>query len=212
MSLKERAKTRRELAFDYMKEARNIHKLWVGRLKALPPERRPVLVGGINWHERWVRRYDFSHKPFRDIKKGVGGIQMKTVSDEILKRRIGIDLDLCWFPDCKAVWPTEEGIYCPTCDTFKCPSCGRCFCDLPPFTQYVLDAEMASIGLWQPFSNPKKRKKRRKYFEFEGRSHFLEWAKVCYPDEHARYSRGEITFDELVSRIRIRTDRGVLIK
>jgi len=81
--------------------------------------------------------------------------------DERLKKRIGVDLDLCWFPDCGAVWKTEEAEFHEDCQTFKCPKCKRCFCDLDPFTQYVLDAELASLGIWSPFTNPKRRKRRR---------------------------------------------------
>jgi len=76
------------------------------------------------------------------------------------KSRIGVDLHLCWFSDCRAVWKLEEAEYCDSCDTWKCPACNRCFCDLPEEIRFAMDAEMASIGLWDPFHNPPKRKKR----------------------------------------------------
>lgn len=122
--------------------------------------------------------------------------------DEDLKKRIGVDLDLCWFPECKAVWKTEEGTYCPICDTWKCPACHRCFCDLPAFTQYVLDAELASIGLWRPFSNPPKRKKRGgRVIRGVTRDDFIEFAEKFYPSLVADYEAGRITFDKLLLEV-----------
>jgi len=134
--------------------------------------------------------------------------------DEDLKRRIGIDLHLCWFPDCKAVWRIEEATYCSTCDTYSCPKCRRCFCDLPPLVQYVLDAEMASLGLWDPYSNPRRRKKRGpriKTWVFS-RPDFEWWAKEHFPELYSSYERGEISFSQLVHQLQGITGRTIIVR
>lgn len=132
--------------------------------------------------------------------------------DERLKERAGKGSHLCWFPDCGAVWPLDAATYCPVCDTWKCPSCGRCFCDLPPFTQHVLDAEMASLDLWDPWHNPPRRKKRRKTpFEMT-RSEFLSYAERSHPSLYARYRSGEFDFEGLRGRVMAKIDRIIRIR
>jgi len=97
------------------------------------------------------------------------------------RKLIGLELHLCWFPDCRMVWRLEEAVYCGTCDAWRCPRCSRCYCDLPPFAQHVLDAEMASIGLWAPWHNPPTRKRRRTRLEFT-EVEFREWLREWYPE------------------------------
>lgn len=71
------------------------------------------------------------------------------------------DQDICWF--CEVEWSLEDAEYHHTCDTWRCPACGKCFCDLPEFTRQVLDREFYSIGLWNPFKNLPCRKRRTPY-------------------------------------------------
>jgi DNA-directed RNA polymerase subunit RPC12/RpoP len=77
-----------------------------------------------------------------------------------LRSKVGKGYHLCWFMDCKAVWRLEDAEYCPACDTWRCPSCHRCYCDLPKEVQFALDAEGASSWGWDPWHNPPKRKRR----------------------------------------------------
>jgi hypothetical protein len=128
------------------------------------------------------------------------------ILDRELKKRIGVDLDICWFPDCESVWRTEEGTYCPICDTYKCPKCGRCYCDLPPFTKYVLDAEMASIGLWRPYENAPKRKKRSSnVIRGVTREDFLVFCEHYYKHWLDDYRAGRISFEELQDKVERQT-------
>jgi len=118
------------------------------------------------------------------------------------KKRIGVDLHLCWFADCQAVWRLEEAAYHDECDTWACPACGRCFCHLPTFTQHVLDAEMVSLGLWNPFHNPPKRKRRSSdIIRGVSREDFLKFCEKYYSDLVADYRNGRINFDQLKYKV-----------
>lgn len=66
----------------------------------------------------------------------------------------------CWV--CGLVFVDDRAEFCESCQTFKCPGCGAHFCSLPEEVKRALDAEMFSVGLWSPYENPPKRKKRRK--------------------------------------------------
>jgi len=60
--------------------------------------------------------------------------------------------DLCYF--CGRPFKQSQGEYCPSCDTWKCPHCGKCLCDASPEARRILDREMISLGLWEdPFHN-----------------------------------------------------------
>ncbi|MEM2618767.1 MAG: hypothetical protein QW356_04700 [Candidatus Hadarchaeales archaeon] len=100
--------------------------------------------------------------------------------------------DLCWFGDCKAKFTEEEATYCPKCDTYRCPTCKRCYCDLPEEAKTALDAEMSSLGYWNPFSNPPRRKKRglgRRLLEEEW---LREYPYLAWEEFIERKHRGEI--------------------
>lgn len=62
----------------------------------------------------------------------------------------------CWACGVNFNPPKEN--YHELCQTYRCPSCGSCFCSLTPETQKALDRAMASYGLWDPFGNPCRRK------------------------------------------------------
>jgi hypothetical protein len=68
-------------------------------------------------------------------------------------------IDFCWF--CNSTFTESEAEYCEKCLTYKCPVCKGCYCNLPPIAQQALDNEMMSLGLWNPFHNPKRRKKKK---------------------------------------------------
>jgi len=125
--------------------------------------------------------------------------------------RIGKGLDICWFINCRATWKLEEAKYHKECQTFKCPKCGRCFCDLPPEIQWALDAEMASIGLWLPWHNPKRRKKRKTPWRWT-KSRFLEFVKERFPDLYEKYRRGEISFEFLHGEVMAILDRTIYLE
>lgn len=65
----------------------------------------------------------------------------------------------CW--DCGSVFEDDGAEFCGECQTFICPSCGTHYCTLPEPVRRALDAEMWSVGLWNPYTNPPRRKKRR---------------------------------------------------
>lgn len=95
---------------------------------------------------------------------------------------LGGEMSYCWF--CGRDFVDLLAAFCETCRTFKCPFCGGCFCDLNERAKQALDAEMVTLGLWEPSSNPPKRKKKsvaRERLE-------LEWATV-YP---------HLTWDEFI--------------
>lgn len=76
----------------------------------------------------------------------------------VLKRQPGYDV--CWV--CGTPFIPEDSLFCEKCGTFKCSLCGSCFCDLPLAAQKALDAELYSIGLWNPYGNPCRRKRRKR--------------------------------------------------
>lgn len=81
----------------------------------------------------------------------------------------------CWF--CGKTFKDLLAKFCERCRTFKCTFCEGCFCDLDGQSQKALDAEMFTLGLWEPYSNPPKRKRKsaaRERLE-------LEWA-TRYPE------------------------------
>ena len=89
-------------------------------------------------------------------------------------------------------WEVEEN-YCPICDTWKCPHCGKCFCDLPEPAKRALDAEMTSLGLWDVGGNPKRRKRRpspaqRWLYDVWRR----DYPSLSYDEFIRRVARGEI--------------------
>jgi hypothetical protein len=55
----------------------------------------------------------------------------------------------------------EDSHFCDNCKTFICPHCGTHFCSLPEEAKKALDAEMYTLGLWSPYTNPCRRKRRR---------------------------------------------------
>lgn len=113
--------------------------------------------------------------------------KFKELSDDE-KSLIGKGLHLCWFPDCGAVWFLDEGEYHDVCDTWKCPSCKRCFCDLPYNIQYALDAEGASSWGWNPWHNPRERKKRK--------SEGTLWLEYYWATHHSN-----ITWNEFIKKV-----------
>jgi len=104
--------------------------------------------------------------------------------------------DVCWF--CGHLFRESEAVYCDECLTFKCPgpSCGRCFCNLPPETQQALEREMVSLGLWH--LNPPRRKRK-----------VLRWARVVFLRDHGGFRKGEtaVLADRTASALE---DRGIV--
>lgn len=72
----------------------------------------------------------------------------------VIKRQPGYDV--CWV--CGMPFEERNAEFCEVCHTYKCPYCGSCLCSLPESTRKVLDAEMYSVGLWDP---PKRKRRRR---------------------------------------------------
>jgi len=67
--------------------------------------------------------------------------------------------DLCWF--CQLPFEDVGAKFCEACQTFCCPHCFRCYCNLTEEAKLALDSEMFSVGLWSPYGNPPKRKRRK---------------------------------------------------
>lgn len=80
----------------------------------------------------------------------------------------------CW--SCGKEFEDDDSLFCDECQTFICPSCGTHYCTLPEVAKRTLDAEMYSLGLWDPYSDSPKRKKRRRSAPIE----------VAREDERAR--------------------------
>jgi len=76
---------------------------------------------------------------------------------KLLKGRGGEDY--CWF--CQMPFTVMGAEFCGVCQTFKCPHCGGCYCSLSLEAKRALDMEMHSVGLWDVFHNPPKRKRRK---------------------------------------------------
>jgi len=68
--------------------------------------------------------------------------------------------DYCWF--CQMPFVDVGAEFCEQCQTFRCPHCGGCYCSLSPEAKQALDMEQFSLGLWDPFHNPPKRKRRKR--------------------------------------------------
>ena len=62
---------------------------------------------------------------------------------------------------CCEPFEEREELYHEVCDTWVCPRCGKCFCGLSEDAKRALDAEMFSLGLWLPYANPRRRKRRK---------------------------------------------------
>jgi hypothetical protein len=127
---------------------------------------------------------------------------------ELFGKRLGERrTDVCWF--CGEAFTEDEGAYHELCDTWKCPHCLKCFCDLPPLAQQVLDREMFSLGLWQPFANPKKRKKRSSnIIRGATKEDFLTFCEHYYKSWLDEYRAGRISFEEL--KLRVEADVGLV--
>jgi len=103
------------------------------------------------------------------------------------------DLHICFFRDCRAVWRLEEAAYHDACDTWRCPRCGRCFCDLPPDAKWALDAEGASSWGWNPFRNSPRRKRRSGPAQEWLRDFWIRnYPEIPFDEFCGRVARGEI--------------------
>jgi hypothetical protein len=110
------------------------------------------------------------------------------------------------------MWRLEEATYCPTCDCYKCPKCGRCFCDLPEGIRFALDAEMASIDLWEPWHNLPRRKKRGKDPFEMSKDEFLGYAERCHPELFSGYRAGEYDLEGLRARVMAKIGRVIVLR
>jgi len=148
--------------------------------------------------------------PLAGIPREFLGKRFDELSDED-KLKVSGRADVCWF--CGRIFVERQARYDPETDTFECPYCKKSFKDLPPFAQRVLDAEMVSIGLWSPWHNLPRRKRRRpgiRVWTFT-RDRFLRWASEYFPEHYGAYRRGEISFEELVARLEGVTGRTIVI-
>ncbi len=118
-------------------------------------------------------------------------------------------IDVCWF--CGRIFRVSEAEYCERCDTWRCPFCSKCLCDMRPEARQALDRELFSLGIWEnPWHNLPRRKKRKKAFEMT-RAEFLRYVEKAHPDLYEAYRTGRIDFLTLHGEVMSRIDRTIHI-
>jgi len=125
-------------------------------------------------------------------------------------KAVGRETHLCFFHDCRREFSVHQAHFHDECKTYLCPHCNRCLCQLPVEARWALDAEMYSEGLWDPWHNPPRRKKKADLI-FPSKEAFLKFVEDVFPEIYGRYARGEITYRDLIIEVIVKTDRAVKI-